>query len=98
MKRLVVVIFAVLLMSMPPAAACQFDTDCSPGSRCVKESGSIYGVCVGGIFPGNDHDNSPADFPLDVGGTYGDTCMFDTDCASGRSCIKSSGSIYGTCM
>lgn len=35
-----------------PALACQFDTDCDPGNKCVKRSGQIYGVCYGGISPG----------------------------------------------
>lgn len=53
------------------AWSCAFDTDCQPGSRCVKASGSIYGVCVGGISPGNRNDREPADSPLDPNRTYG---------------------------
>jgi hypothetical protein len=25
---------------------CQFDVDCGPGTRCVKSTGQIYGVCI----------------------------------------------------
>lgn len=32
------------------AQACSFDVDCQPGSKCLKASGSIYGVCAGGFF------------------------------------------------
>lgn len=77
--------------------ACQFNTDCNPGSQCLKASGSLYGVCVGGIAPGNSNDRQPVYAPLDINQTYGDTCSFDTDCGPGSTCVKSGG-IYGTCM
>lgn len=59
MKVLKSLVVAVLVF---PAAvmACSFDTDCSPGSRCAKASGSIHGVCEGGISPGNSNDRQPA--------------------------------------
>ena len=66
MKR----IYALLvLVFLAPSAgfACSFDTDCMPGSKCSKASGSMYGVCVGGIFPGNRNDRQPVKAPLDLG-------------------------------
>jgi hypothetical protein len=78
--------------------ACSFDTDCNPGSKCVKPQGSIYGVCAGGISPGNKNDQQPVYAPLDVNKTYGNTCSFDTDCGPGSKCEKESGSIYGVCI
>ena len=78
--------------------ACSFDTDCMPGSKCVKERGSMYGVCVGGIFPGNRNDQQPVKAPLDLDKTYGNTCSFDTDCGPRSDCFKQSGSMYGTCL
>jgi len=79
------------------ALACQFDTDCNPGSQCVKGNGQMYGACVGGISPGNKNDRQPVYAPLDVNKTYGNTCSFDTDCGPGSQCVKRGG-IEGTCM
>jgi hypothetical protein len=79
------------------ASACQFNTDCDVGSKCVKSSGSIYGWCVGGLNPGNSNDRQPAKDPLDVTGKKGNTCQFDVDCGPGGNCVKGNG-INGTCM
>ena len=88
----------LLVILSVPAYACMFDTDCQPGSKCVKKGGSIYGVCVGGISPGNSNDAVPVEAPLDINGTYGNTCSFNTDCGPGAICYKPNGGIYGTCM
>ena len=100
MKILMAFLLAVvmILIFQSNAAACQFNTDCNPGSKCLKASGSIYGICVGGISPGNKNDRVPVYSPLDPNRTYGNTCNFDTDCGPGSECVKSSGSISGTCM
>lgn len=88
------ILFVISTMSF----ACQFDTDCDPGSKCLKGSGQLYGACVGGISPGNANDRQPVYAPLDPNGSYGNTCSFDTDCGPGARCMKGGGSIYGTCM
>lgn len=80
------------------ASACSFDTDCNPGSRCLKSQGAIYGVCIGGISPGNKNDRQPVEAPLDPNRTYGNTCSFDTDCGPGSKCAKQSGSVEGVCL
>ncbi len=80
------------------AFSCSFDTDCQPGSKCLKSQGNIYGVCAGGLFPGNSNDSQPVTNPLDINGTFGNTCSFDTDCGPSSSCRKSSSSIYGVCI
>jgi hypothetical protein len=59
------IICAALLVGNYSAFACSFDTDCSPGSKCIKGSGAIYGVCAGGISPGNANDRKPVFDPVD---------------------------------
>lgn len=86
----------ILICLSQSALSCGFDTDCEPGSHCAKASGSLYGVCMGGLFPGNQNDQEPVYAPLDVNGTYGKTCSFDTDCGPGSECVKDR-SIYGVC-
>lgn len=77
------------------ANACMFSTDCEAGSHCQKSLGELYGVCVGGIHPGNRYDQKPIHSPSYP--KYGDTCRFNTDCGPGTECVKTGG-IYGTCM
>ena len=97
--KFVKTLLCVALVLPAAALACSFDTDCNIGSTCAKALGSIYGTCVGGISPGNSNDRQPVTAPLDINRTYGNTCTFNTDCGPGGSvCVKSSGSIYGTCM
>jgi len=90
-------ILVTLIIFPAFALACQFDTDCSVGSKCVKSGYNIYGYCMGGLQPGNKYDRQPAYNPLDLTGKQGNTCSFDLDCGIGGKCLKSSGSIYGTC-
>ena len=96
MKKIIFIVLSFIMIAVlySYANACMFDTDCSPGSKCLKASGSIYGVCVGGISPGNKNDSQPA---TDANKKYGNTCSFDTDCGPGYKCYKSGG-IEGTCL
>lgn len=96
--RLPVLAAAAILLGAAPAFACMFDVDCEVGSRCLKSSTSLYGVCAGGLFPGNKHDQTPVYSPLDLDQTVGNTCSFDLDCGISNRCVKSGGSINGVCM
>lgn len=63
MSRILFLIAAFLLSSN--STACQFDTDCGIGSQC------IYGVCKGGMNPGNANDRQPIYDPMDLNrGTF----------------------------
>lgn len=94
MKFLIVVLLVIPSLSL----ACSFDTDCNVGSRCIKESGALEGICIGGLYPGNDNDRKPYKPRLDLNKKIGNTCSFNTDCGVGGRCVKSEGSIYGVCM
>ena len=79
------------------AMACAFDTDCSPGSKCVKPKGRVNGMCTGGQFPGNKYDQKPYTDPFDPNRTAGATCSFNIECGPGNHCQKGLG-IYGVCI
>ena len=87
----------LLTLSIAHAVACTFDTDCSPGSKCVKPSGRVVGMCTGGQFPGNKYDATPYVDPFDPNGTAGKTCSFNIDCGPGNHCAKGLG-VYGVCV
>jgi len=86
-----------LILSNIQAAACLFDTDCSPGSRCVKAGGQVLGMCTGGRFPGNQYDQRPYSDPFDPNRTAGKTCSFNIECGAGNHCSMGSG-VYGVCV
>jgi len=92
LKSLVAAVFVFPITVM----ACSSNTDCSPGSGCVRASGSIYGDCEGGISRGNSNDSRPTYPPFDMTRTYGNTCSFNIDCRSGTICVKQGG-IKGVC-
>lgn len=96
--RIFALTLSLFMLAPISANACSFDTDCYPGSQCKKASGAIYGVCMGGIAPGNSNDRQPVQSPLDPNRTYGNTCQFNTDCGPGSICAKPGGGVYGACI
>lgn len=96
--RTTVLLGIVLMMQSSISFACQFDTDCNVGSKCLKESGKLYGLCADGLNPGNDNDRKPYRNPLDINQTEGNTCSFDIDCGPGSRCLKGAGHIKGVCI
>jgi hypothetical protein len=86
-----------LALSGAQAMACAFDTDCSPGSKCVKPSGRVNGMCTGGQFPGNKYDKQPYSDPFDPNRTAGKTCQFNIECGPDNRCNLGLG-IYGVCV
>jgi hypothetical protein len=94
---LLLLIVGAVSLRADSALACQFTTDCQPGSRCLK-AGGLYGVCAGGLFPGNKHDQVPVFDPLDPNGTVGNTCSFTVDCGPGSFCLKKPGAIERVCL
>ena len=94
--RCVALIF--FMLQLGNAMACMFDTDCEPGSKCLKPDGSLYGICAGGLFPGNKYDQEPVYDPLDPNRTVGNTCTFDIDCGPGNRCLKEQGALEGVCV
>ena len=95
MKRILTLgVLCALLAGISPAYGCMFDTDCGIGARCIKQSGSIYGICAGGVQPGNQWDQRPV---RDVyGGSTGNTCSFSYQCGYGHKCVKSG--LHGVCV
>ena|SRR6185437_4689973 len=88
---------AVLLWTSIECVACMLETDCSPGSKCIKQAGQVLGWCSGGRFPGNRYDQKPYTDPFDTNRTAGKTCSFNVECGPGSQCAMGLGT-YGVCV
>ena len=88
MKRILTAgALGALLACIAPAYACQFNTDCGIGARCIKQNGALYGICTRGMEPGNRWDQRPV---RDVyGGSTGRTCSSSYRCGYGLKCVTS---------
>jgi hypothetical protein len=76
-KKVWVMVVSLLFLGASSAYACQFDTDCSVGSKCVKQGSSLHGACVGGLNPGNANDRQPVHDPLDLNSGSGNRSTGD---------------------
>ena len=61
---------------------CQFDTDCSPGNKCVKQQYALEGVCANSY----------------TGAVEKNTCNGDYECGIGKKCFKQPGQYQGVCV
>ena len=86
---------ALLVLSPNLALGCANDSDCKAGSSCLKAPNSTAGTCLEGLLP--QEQAEPDDAPADPNGTNGKACSFDSDCGSGRRCVKNS-AFEGVCM
>ena len=96
MRNALLVLSLIVWLCSHSALGCQFNTDCNPGSVCLKRGG-LYGVCAGGLNPGNSNDNVPTYNPIRPMNRDGATCQFSYQCGPGGVCLKGSG-IYGVCQ
>ena len=89
--------FAILFSLLAsPVWACMFSTDCYPGSVCVRGDAELYGVCTGGIRPGNAYDERPNPRRYGIEKPKGNTCRFNSDCGPGFQCVGQG--VYGICV
>jgi len=86
------------LLGTSSAWGCVFPSDCAVGSRCLKRGDAVYGVCVGGLRPGNDNDRRPVEKSGDIDKTFGNTCSYDMDCGLKNKCLRRSGKMQGICV
>lgn len=97
-------LFAAAILAATPALACGFNTDCNVGSKCVKRSGALYEVCVGGMFPGRPESQEEQQqknrdpYRWSTSKRNGEQCSFTTDCEVGSVCLKEAGRLYGVCF
>ena len=89
---------ACLLGLAGPARACDWDTDCEVGSKCLKRRGELSGACIGGLYPGNKNDARPYEDPLDSNSSAGHACSWDTDCDVNQRCLKKGSALEGVCL
>lgn len=99
-KALQIFLVSGLLTLAGQVLACSFDTDCYLGSKCIKSHPfEMYGVCAGGMLPGNQNDRQPVYDPSDTNRTVGNTCSFDVDCGPGNFCYKQpTFALNGVCL
>lgn len=97
-KTLIRFLPLLLLLLSAPAFACLTSADCEPGSRCLRPSGRLYGVCAGGLSPGDRYDRGAQQEPRRLRhGNEGATCSFNIDCWPNGVCYKEHG-VYGVCL
>jgi len=81
-----------------PVWACNLDSDCDLGNRCIRQPAEQYGVCAGGLDLGNDRNRGPDRPRLDVDGIEPKSCSSNQDCGVSGVCYQEAGSVGGVCV
>ena len=88
-----------LLASAAASAACESDSDCKPGLRCLFARERPAGVCAS-TAPSLDPISSKASatVPLHQRGGTGFACQFTQDCLPRYACYKLGARLEGQCF
>jgi hypothetical protein len=97
-RNLSVLFVTAALLGTSSAWGCVVGSDCAIGSRCLKKDGAAYGLCVGGLHPGNENDRRPVEKSFDMDKTFGNTCSYDMDCGLSNRCARRPGKMSGVCV
>ena len=94
------IVFAAFLVSCfsTSVLACNLDTDCDIGNKCIRQPAEQYGVCAGGLDVGNDRNRGPDKPRLDVDGVEPKSCSTNQDCGVSGVCYQEPGSVGGVCV
>lgn len=90
-------VIGLLMLVSTGAFACMLDSDCAPFSECVVPDGNLYGVCAGGMRPGNSYDRKPVRDAFDPSSKVGKTCQHDLQCGIGATCVMGPYDLLGVC-
>ena len=87
-----------LFLLSQAAFACNTDTECSDGGRCMHLPGMADGICKGGNNQGNDNGPVPSNDQGNQNAKNANTCAADNDCGNGLRCAKGRGQDQGVCV
>ncbi len=98
-RNVVRLLTSMCLLALPGLVlACQYDRDCRPGVKCVKERGNLYGRCQSVAVGGDSRASVDEKGKLDVRSTYSRSCRLESDCPLDYRCSRQSGSSTGVCI
>ena len=80
-----------------PLWACNLDTDCDIGNKCIRQPAEQYGVCAGGLDVGNDRNRGPEKPRIDVDGAEPKSCSSNQECGTWRAVYSTGSARASTC-